>query len=85
MSGSSGKVALVSSQTTLSCGGDCDSAAGVVDFVGYGTANDFEGTAAAPGLSNTTSDARDAAGQDTDNNAADFTAGPLSPQSCGDA
>ena len=46
LSGTDGKVALVSSPTALTCGADCDSAAGVVDFVGYGTANDFEGTAA---------------------------------------
>ena len=50
------------------------------DFVGYGAANDFE-TAAAPGLSNTTADLRAAAGAtDTDNNAADFTAGAPAPQ-----
>jgi predicted extracellular nuclease len=78
MSATSGKVALVTSTTPLGCGASCDTAAGVRDFVGYGTANDFE-TAAAPGLSNTTSDTRTGAA-DTDNNAADFTAGPPDPR-----
>ena len=82
MSATAGKVALVTNQTTLACGADCDTATGVRDFVGYGTANDFE-TAAAPGLSNTTSASRDAEGTDTDNNAADFTAGAPNPQNSG--
>ncbi|HEY7042842.1 MAG TPA: lamin tail domain-containing protein [Nocardioidaceae bacterium] len=81
LSGTNGKVALVSNQTALACGADCDQAAGVVDFIGYGTANDFE-TAAAPAGSNTTSLAR--GGADSDNNAADFTAGSPSPVGCGD-
>ena len=42
MSATAGKVALVTASTALTCGGDCDTAAGVRDFVGYGTANDFE-------------------------------------------
>ena len=41
MSATAGKVALVSNQTNLACGADCDGSAGVVDFVGYGAANDF--------------------------------------------
>jgi len=76
MAAGSGKVALVSSATALTCGATCAAAAGVRDFVGYGTANDFEG-AAAPTLSNTTADLRGPA--DTDNNAADFTAGAPAP------
>jgi hypothetical protein len=79
MSATAGKVALVTNATPLACGADCDHAAGVKDFIGYGTANDFE-TAAAPGLSNTTSDSRDAGGTDTDNNAVDFTAGAPNPR-----
>jgi uncharacterized protein len=80
MSASSGKVALVTTATALTavCGLDCDAAVGVRDFVGYGAATDFE-TAAAPGLSNTTSAARPSL-TDTDNNSADFTAG--SPIAC---
>jgi len=69
MSGSSGKVALVDSTTALS--GSCPS--GTVDFVGYGTANCFEGTGATPGLSNTTAAIRKSNGcMDTDDNASDF-------------
>lgn len=82
MSATAGKVALVTASGGLACGGDCDTAAGVKDFVGYGsTANDFE-TAPAPGLSNTTAAIR-GAGPDTDNNAADFTAGAPNPRNSG--
>ena len=81
MSATSGKVALVTATTALTCGADCDAAAGVRDFVGYGAANDFE-TAAAPGLSNTTADLR-GDGPDTDNNAADFAAGDPNPRNTG--
>jgi hypothetical protein len=81
MSATSGKVALVTTATALTCSGDCDAAAGVRDFVGYGTANDFE-AAPAPGLSNTTADLR-GDGPDTDNNAADFAAGAPNPRNTG--
>jgi uncharacterized protein len=77
MSGTSGKVALVTTAAALPCGAACASAAGVKDFVGYGAANDFE-TAPAPGLSNTTAAIR-GGGADTDDNAADFTAGAPAP------
>jgi predicted extracellular nuclease len=82
MSAASGKVALVTAATALSCGATCSSAAGVRDFVGYGTAADFE-TAAAPGLTNTTADLRAADGTDTDNNAADFSTGAPNPRGSG--
>ena len=80
MSATAGKVALVTNSTALTtvCGVDCDTAASVRDFIGYGAANDFE-TAPTPGLSNTTSASRSASGSDTDNNAADFTSGAPSP------
>ncbi len=80
MSSSAGKVALVQGTGALTCGLSCATAAGVVDFVGYGTANNYEGAGPAPGPSNTTSDQRDAAGTDTDNNAADFTAVAPTPK-----
>ncbi|MGH3483603.1 MAG: lamin tail domain-containing protein [Nocardioidaceae bacterium] len=80
MSATAAKVALVTTSTALSCGATCSSAPNVRDFVGWGTANDFEG-APAPGTSNTTSDSRGDA--DTDNNGADFTAGAPSPQGSG--
>jgi hypothetical protein len=78
MSASAGKIALVTSQTALACGATCHADAGVKDYVGYGTAGDFE-TAAAPGLSNSTSAARVDATKDTDNNSTDFAAGNPSP------
>src|SRR5262249_31894542 len=79
MSATAGKVALANVATALACGATCSSNANVHDFIGYGTANDFEG-AAAPGLSNTTADLRAGGGTvDTDNNAADFTAGTPDP------
>jgi uncharacterized protein len=81
MSGTNGKVALVTTAGALTCGADCDTAAGVRDFVGYGSANDFEGTAT-PVLSNTTAALR-GSGPDTDDNAADFTVGAPAPRSSG--
>ncbi len=76
MSSSNGKVALVSNATALS--GSCPS--GVIDEVGYGSANCFEGAGAAPGLSNTTSDERSPIGFDSDNNNTDFVAGAPTPK-----
>ncbi|NUS50487.1 MAG: ExeM/NucH family extracellular endonuclease [Nocardioidaceae bacterium] len=57
--------------------------ASVVDLVGYGAATVFEGSAPAPGLSNSTSGSRSATGTDTDQNAADLTAGAPDPQNTG--
>jgi 5'-nucleotidase len=86
LSGSAGKVALVTSTTKLTCGGTtgptCAGVAGVRDVVGYGsTAAGGEGAPAA-GLTNSTSASR-AGGVDTDDNSADFTAGTPTPQSSG--
>ena len=81
MSGTSGTVALVTNQTLLACGGStaCLPNANIRDFVGYGTAVQFEGSGAAPTQSNTTAGFRAASGcTDTDNNAADFTT-PAAP------
>ncbi|MGH3345251.1 MAG: lamin tail domain-containing protein [Carbonactinosporaceae bacterium] len=80
MSATSGKVALVTSTSELTCGGNCDTAAGVRDFLGYGSADDFE-TAPAPALSNTMSATRTDPALDTDNNGADFARVTPSPQS----
>lgn len=76
MSGTNGKVALVANATALS--GSCPTA--VVDEVGYGSANCFEGTAAAPVLTNTTSDQRTSPGYDTNNNNTDFVTGVPTPK-----
>jgi hypothetical protein len=73
MSGGSGKVALVNTSAQLPTGAG-PTTAGVVDFVGYGTANAFEGTGAAGALNNTTAAIRNNAGcAETDNNSADFS------------
>ncbi|HEX5622531.1 MAG TPA: lamin tail domain-containing protein, partial [Solirubrobacteraceae bacterium] len=82
MAAGSGKVALVTNNTTLTCGADCDGAAalGVKDFVGYGAANDSE-TAPTAVLTNSTAALRNGDGSvDTDNNAADFTVGAPNPR-----
>jgi 5'-nucleotidase len=80
MSATSGKVALVSTTSPLTgCAAACSDQDAVVDFVGFGAANDFAGSAAAPGLSNTTSASRSAAHTNTADNAADFTAGAPTP------
>jgi predicted extracellular nuclease len=73
LSGTTGKVALASIATAMTTADGGDK---VIDLVGFGTANRFEG-AVAPAPSTTTSIARaDAGCTDTDNNAADFSAGP---------
>ncbi|MDF8265868.1 lamin tail domain-containing protein [Luteipulveratus flavus] len=67
MSSSAGRVAVV------------NPAGQVVDLVGYGNASASEG-GTAPATSNTTSVSRTNPCVDTDNNAADFTAGTPAPQ-----
>ena len=88
LSGNAGKVALVKSMAPLSCGAACAGTSAVVDFIGYGnttssTANNYEGTAPARTLSNSTSASRDALGTDTDDNSKDFAVGAPSPESAG--
>ena len=80
MAAGAGKVALVTGQTSLGCNGStgqpCDATqlARIVDLVGYGNANFFEGASAAPTLDAASSASRNAGGcTDTDNNGADFT------------
>lgn len=77
MSATAGKVALVNNTTALTgCPG------GLIDLVGFGgTANCFEGTGPAPAPSNTNAVLRALNGcTDTDDNAADFTAGLPTPR-----
>jgi len=77
----SGKVALVNSATALTCGTACLPDPRIQDLVGYGSANSFEGTAAATPLSSTTAALRkDNACVDTDSNTADFTVGTPAPR-----
>jgi len=96
LAASGGKVALVRDATALTCGASAGSCAGVPsvqDLVGYGSAADFEGSAAVGALSNTSAAVRASGGcTDTDANASDFSvAAPdprnsaAAPTSCGAA
>jgi len=84
MSAASGKVALV--RTTAALTGTCPVTDGVPtqDFVGYGTANCFEGGGPVATLSNTLAALRLASGcLDTNNNVADFTRSAPNPRNSG--
>ncbi|WP_333659719.1 ExeM/NucH family extracellular endonuclease [Meiothermus cerbereus] len=91
MAAGAGKVALVSSTSPLGCNGGstpCSPAqlAQIIDLVGYGNANFFEGAGAAPTLSNTTAALRKDNGcTETDNNAADFEAAGPNPRNTASA
>ena len=79
MSATNGKVALVAIVNALS--GTCPTDAAIADFVGFGSANCFEGSAAAPVLSNTTAAFRaDDGCTDTDDNSADFSEATPAPR-----
>ena len=77
MSGSKGKVALVSNSDAITNMTDAD----VIDFVGYGAANESEGSHPTPSLSNATAAVRKTAGVDSDDNAADFEIKAPNPRS----
>ncbi len=96
MSGSAGKVVLAEGTTSLGCNGgstpcSAEQSARILDLVGFGGANYFEGASPAPALSNSTAAVRAQAGcTDSNHNGADFaavapaprnTASPLNP--CG--
>jgi predicted extracellular nuclease len=79
LSGTTGKVALVGNVSALA--GAAPAAGSYVDLIGFGSAGYFEGSAAAPTLSNTTAALRAAAGcTDADNNGTDFSAGEPTPR-----
>jgi predicted extracellular nuclease len=86
MAAGAGKVALTSTTNPLGCNGGstpCNPSqlAQIIDLVGYGNANFFEGAAAAPTLSNTTAALRGDDGcTETDDNSADFTSSPPTPR-----
>jgi endonuclease G len=83
MSATGAKVALTSSTTALT--GGCPVGGSLVDFVGYGTANCFEGGAAVPALTNTTAALRGNLGcSETDSNSADFATGAPDPRNTND-
>ncbi|WP_170218665.1 lamin tail domain-containing protein [Marilutibacter aestuarii] len=83
LSSSNGKVALVNGGGALS--GSCPlGGATVVDFVGFGSANCFEGSAATPALNNTSAALRNGDGSvDTDDNGSDFARGTPDPRNSG--
>lgn len=79
LSGTTGKVALVSNSTLLS--GGSPAVGTFVDLIGFGSASYFEGSAPAPVLSNTTAALRLADGcTDTDSNSSDFATGAPAPR-----
>ncbi|MBN2550393.1 MAG: ExeM/NucH family extracellular endonuclease [Anaerolineales bacterium] len=79
MSATNGKLALTNTATQLT--GSCPTGGAIVDFVGFGTANCYEGTAAAPAPSNTTAIFRAGGGAtDTNQNSADFSTGVPYPR-----
>ncbi|MGP1717478.1 MAG: ExeM/NucH family extracellular endonuclease [Methylophilus sp.] len=90
MSGTNGKVVLVNSSTGLACNGGsavCSPAqlAQIVDLVGYGSANFFEG-AAAPAINGSTALLRKSNGcQDTNQNGSDFVTGTPAPRNTSSA
>lgn len=85
LSASSGKVALVDQAASVGCNGSmtpCDPAqrGHIVDLVGYGSADFFEGKGPAPAASNTVAVLRGGQGcADTDDNAADLDTGAPAP------
>lgn len=77
MSGTNFKILLAN---TIDPQTGCPTGTQILDFVGFGTANCFEGTVA-PVLSNTTAGIRANNGcQDTNNNVSDFTAAAPNPR-----
>ena len=88
LAASGGKIALVHDTAALACGaaaGSCSAVAVVRDLVGYGSATDFEGSAA-PALSSTAAAFRASNGcDDTDANDADFTTDTPAPRTTSSA
>jgi hypothetical protein len=86
LSANNGKVALAVGTDSLGCNGGstpCTPAqvARIIDLMGYGNANYFEGASAAPALNNTTAAFRNAGGCiDTNNNGADFMTNTPAPR-----
>lgn len=76
LSATNGKVVLSNSTTAFAVSNP--SGASVIDFVGYGTANFFEGTAAPAGTNANSLTRLDFGSTDTDNNSLDFTPGVAS-------
>ena len=86
LSGTSGKIALVNQAAGIGCNGGslpCSDAqaAHIIDLVGFGSPNYYEGSGAAPAPSTTKAIFRKLSGnQDTDDNADDFETGDPAPR-----
>ena len=82
ISGTQGKVALMNTSTAITAGTSSPvGVSGLVDFVGYGAANAYEGSGPVVALSNMTAALRLGSGAtDTGDNAADFSTGTPSPR-----
>ncbi len=81
ISGANGKLALVNNQVALSGSNPIGNSA-IQDFVGYGTANAFDGSGAAPAGGNAVAIFRKNGGNtDTDDNSADFITDTPNPRS----
>lgn len=78
MSGAGARVALVRSAAALTCGADCDGAADVVDYVGWGGAGDYV-VAAAPATTNSTSISRALPVGTAWDNSKDYSVGAPTP------
>ena len=81
---SGGKVAIVRGATFLTCGasaGSCSGNSQIADLIGYGSAADYEGSGAAPTMSNTLAELRAGSGcSDTDDNSVDFSTAAPAPR-----
>lgn len=82
MSANNGKVALVNSTAQLSGTGCPFTNSAVLDFVGFGTANCFEGTTSGTGglVATTAAIRKDGGRQDNNDNSADFTVAAPAPR-----
>lgn len=77
LSSTNGKLALVNGTTPITSATD----ANVIDFIGFGTANMYEGTAATAALTNATAAIRNSNGcDDTDDNSTNFTVAAPTPR-----
>lgn len=85
MAAANGKIALTNDNVALS-GANPIGASNLIDFVGFGTATNFEGTGAAPAPSTTNAIFRLNGGcTDTNNNSADFSAAAAAPRNSSSA
>lgn len=86
LSASNGKVALLDIATGLACNGgstacSAEQQAHIVDLVGYGSANFYKGSGAAPAASSSSALLRKAGGcTDSGDNASDFVTGTPAPR-----